>query len=176
MVAKVRRKVRPMPIVPAVLFSVFAALLLAAAVWDLASYTIPNRLTAALAGLALPAFLLAGLSPLEIGVVVGFGALVLACGMVLFALNVAGGGDVKLLAAAALWLGPQAGSQFVLWTAVAGGVLALTLVLLRRAAGPLTPFAPGWAKPLIAPGGPAPYGVAICAGGVLAWPSGVLAV
>lgn len=164
-----------MPWIPAVLFSIFAALLLAAAVWDVASYTIPNRLNAALAILALPVFLIAGLSPLEIGVNLGFGALVLACGMVLFALNVAGGGDVKLLAAAALWLGPQAGTQFVLWTAVAGGVVAVTLVLLRRTAGPFAPFAPAWVKPVITSGGPVPYGVAICVGGLLAWPSGALA-
>lgn len=164
-----------MPIVPAALFCVFAALLLAAAVWDARSYTIPNRLNAALALLAVPALLVSDLSPLEIGMAVGFSALVLACGLALFALNLAGGGDVKLFAAAALWLGPQAGASFVLWTAVAGGVLAMALILLRRVAAPVAPFAPAWARTLIVPGGPVPYGVAVCAGGILAWPAGVLA-
>lgn len=164
-----------MSLVSAVSFCVFAALLAAAAAWDLRTYTIPNRLNGALAALAIPALLASGLSPVEIGMSVGFGALALACGLAVFALNLAGGGDVKLFAAAALWLGPQAGAPFVLWTAVAGGLLAVTLIILRRAAAPVAAFAPDWAKTLVTPGGPVPYGLAICAGGLLAWPAGALA-
>lgn len=161
--------------VPALLFSVYAALMLAAAVWDGTSLTIPNRLNATLAVLFVPAALVAGLSPLEAALCLGFGVAVLAVGMGLFAMNVAGGGDAKLLAAAGLWLGPQAGMSFLFWTVMAGGLLAVALIVVRRASVPLAPVAPRWAAPLLTQGGPVPYGVAIAAGAIVAWPMGALA-
>lgn len=161
--------------VSALLFAVFAALLLAAAVWDGTSLTIPNKLNAAMALLFAPAAFLAGLSPTEAALCAAFGIAILALGMGLFALNLAGGGDAKMLAAAALWLGPQAGFAFLFWTALAGGVLALALVVLRRAGAPLAARAPRWAGPMLAQGGPVPYGIAIAAGAVAAWPQSALA-
>lgn len=165
-----------MSFLPALLVSVFAGFLLVAALWDATSLTIPNRLNAGLALLFVPAALVAGLSPLETAACVGFAFAILAVGAGLFAFNLIGGGDVKLLAAAALWLGPQAGLEFLAWTAVSGGVLAVFLITLRKTGGAmLEPIAPRWAAPVLADNGQIPYGVAIATGGLIAWPAGALA-
>ena len=89
-----------------------------------------------------------------------------------------GGGDVKLLAALAVWAGTAEALRFLLVTALAGGGLALAWLWYCRI---------GWAAlaPLRAAfGGPAvlssfdpaaamdrglPYGVAIAAGGGWLW-------
>jgi prepilin peptidase CpaA len=53
----------------------------------------------------------------------------------LFALRAMGGGDVKLLAAFGAWLGPALVFWVAVYGAIAGGVLALLLVLWRRRMG-----------------------------------------
>ena len=50
----------------------------------------------------------------------------------LFALRAMGGGDVKLLAAFGAWLGPALVCWVAVYGAIAGGLLALLLVLRRR--------------------------------------------
>ena len=62
------------------------------------------------------------------------GFAVLAAGMALWAPGWLGGGDVKLLAAGALWFGWPDVVSFLVWSMLAGGVLALVLVLARRIA------------------------------------------
>ena len=103
-----------------------------AALSDATSMTIPNWISAALVLVFLPAALLAHAPAGEIGwsLALGLGALVAGVGM--FALRWIGGGDAKLFAAGALWLGPAGAAPFLLWTAVAGGVLALGLISARR--------------------------------------------
>jgi prepilin peptidase CpaA len=151
---------------------IFPALMLAAAAGDVAHYRIPNWLCAALA-LAFPAAaLIAGLPPLLIGAHLALGLLAFLLCAGLFALNWMGGGDAKLIAAAVLWLGPSGGPDFLLATALAGGLLALLLIALRSApVRPRVPAGQAWLARLAAPGGPAPYGVAICAGALAAMPA-----
>jgi len=54
---------------------------------------------------------------------------VLVVGIMIFALGWLGGGDVKLLAALALWAGPDHLVLLLLMTCLAGGILALIYVL-----------------------------------------------
>ena len=54
-------------------------------------------------------------------------AAVFAAGFALFAFRIAGGGDVKLLTAAALWAGPAQIFEFLMVTALGGGLLAAFL-------------------------------------------------
>jgi len=150
---------------------VFPALVILAAVKDLISYTIPNWISLALAALFLPAALMVGLSLNDIGVsaAIGFGLLCVGIGM--FAMNWVGGGDAKLMAAAGLWLGSSSVLHFVLFTALAGGALALLLVSARNTPlAVLTLRGPGWVQRLAEKGAPAPYGVAICFGALAAFP------
>jgi prepilin peptidase CpaA len=64
-------------------------------------------------------------------------------------------------------------SQFLLWTAVAGGVFALLLLQARRVA-PAYPGGPEWLGRLLTPQGDIPYGVAIAAGALAAYPASSL--
>jgi prepilin peptidase CpaA len=135
-----------------------AALLVAAAAWDLRSYRVPNKLCAALLLLFVPLapFLPAG----EVGARLAVAALVFAGGVALFHYRLFGGGDVKLLGAAMPWVPPGEAGMALALVALAGGALAVMLELVRR-------IAPAGASRLMTPGAPIPYACAI-AFGVLA--------
>jgi prepilin peptidase CpaA len=155
----------------ACLVSLLPILAIMAALKDLTSYTIPNWLSLALAGAFVAAAAATGLPLQTVGVHVATGLIALLAGMLLFAFGWIGGGDAKLLSACCLWFGWPGGREFLLDTAVAGGGFALFLMVARghmvRAFLPLN----GWAGRLATPGEPAPYGVAIALGALIAFPS-----
>ena len=101
-----------------------------ACVTDLRSRRIPNVLTfgGAAAGLLFHAVSShgAGLLPAAEGWLVGA-----AVFFIPFALGGLGAGDVKLLAALGAWLGPSDIVWAAMYAALAGGVLALAVALLR---------------------------------------------
>jgi prepilin peptidase CpaA len=103
----------------------------AAAVIDLRTRRVPNLLTASLAAIGL------GIAAAGLGRI-GLGASILGCLLGLaFMLpghiyGATGAGDVKLLAAAGALLGPADTVVAFLNTAIAGGVLALSVALYRR--------------------------------------------
>lgn len=148
----------------------FAGLLIFAACTDVASLTIPNWVSIALTALFLVLAPLAGLSWSQIGVHLLFGLGVLAVGFLLFQANIFGGGDAKLLAAAAVWTGSIAIIPFLTWTAVAGGVVALALVFARKMIAPRD-GQPAFVNRLLTPQTGVPYGVAIMIGGLIAAPA-----
>jgi prepilin peptidase CpaA len=152
------------------------ALLIVAALKDVTTYTIPNWISLALIAGFFPTALALGLGGSAIGLHAAIGAAALVAGMVMFALGWIGGGDAKVFAAAALWLGWPASATFLLVTALAGGGLALTLLamrsmLLRR----YVSAGPPWLSRLAEPGENVPYGLAICIGGLTAFPASSLA-
>ena len=103
----------------------------AAAVIDLRTRRIPNILTATLAaigiGLAAAGFGRVGLGSSMLGCLLG-----LAFMMPGHVFGRTGAGDVKLLAAAGALLGPKDTIYAFLYTAIAGGVLALAVAVARR--------------------------------------------
>jgi len=147
----------------------FPALLIAAAVWDLASYTIPNALPVALVA-TFAAFALATGMPLAaLGghALAGAVALVIAFG--LFAFGYIGGGDAKLFAAIALMLGLRDAAAFGLLASVFGGALTLGLLAIRQV--PLPRFlAQPWILRLHDTDEGVPYGVALAAGAFVLLP------
>jgi prepilin peptidase CpaA len=150
--------------------ALFAGLLIYAACCDIASLTIPNWASIALAAIFPAAALAHGLALTEIGLHLLFGVAVLAVGFFLFAANIIGGGDAKLLAATAVWAGFPAFPTFILSTAIAGGVLALAL-LAARALLKQAETQPPFVNRLLKPRGGVPYGVAIMAGGLMSIPA-----
>jgi prepilin peptidase CpaA len=102
-----------------------------AAVWDLRTSRIPNRLTytAMVAGL-----ILRGAGGGWRGLVEGFAAGLLLGGIFLafFLVRAMGAGDVKLMAAVGCFTGLRLGLVALLATALAGGVLALGYAVFRR--------------------------------------------
>ena len=88
-------------------------------------------------------------------------AAVLAIGTFMFGRGWMGGGDIKLLAASALWFDLWDGWKLLVAIAVAGGVEAIILMALRR-----LPWS-GTLRDkllLLQRGGPIPYGIAIALG------------
>jgi prepilin peptidase CpaA len=159
------------PFVAPALVLLFVGLVLAAALKDALSFTIPNWVSLALIAAFPPAALAVGmpLSGMGLNALVGAGALV--AGMVMFALRWVGGGDAKLLAAVSLWVGWPAVTTLLAGTAIAGGSLAVLLVSLRSAQlRPLVLLGPPWIVRLAEPGEGVPYGVAIAAGAFAALP------
>ena len=159
-----------MDIVALLLLSILPVMVIVAALTDVTSMTIPNWISLVLIAAFAPAALVAGLGPVEIGlhVAIGLGALML--GIALFALNLLGGGDAKLMAAASLWLGLDATLVFILATAVTGGLFSLALLVVRNAGAPLAAAGPAWMGRLLQPKGDIPYGVAIAVGVLFAYP------
>lgn len=148
---------------------VFAGLLLYAAVSDLRSLTIPNWLSIAMAG-AFPVFALAmGMAPLMIAWHIGVGFVVLAFGFALFQMRVFGGGDAKLLAAVSVWTGYALFMPFIVWTALAGGLLAIYLLMYRRYAKVGANNA-AFMERLKNKKTGIPYGIAIMGGGMMVLP------
>ena len=99
----------------------------------------------------------------------------LLAGMIMFALRWIGGGDAKLFAAAALWLGWPALMTYLAVTGLAGGALAVGLLGLRS---PLlrgyVVNGPAWFSRLAEPDENVPYGVAIAVGALVAFPASTL--
>lgn len=152
------------------LLAVFPALLLAAAVWDISSFTIPNWIQLALAG-AFVALALACRMPMSLfGGHVLAGTIALATSFTLFALGYIGGGDAKLFAAVALWLGFGYLLPYTLFATVAGGGLAIALLALRTWPLPAFLAHQGWLVRLHDEKAGIPYGVALAAGALLLIP------
>ncbi|MDP3740542.1 MAG: prepilin peptidase [Hyphomonadaceae bacterium] len=151
------------------LFCLAFPLLLIYAAWhDVSTMTIPNWVSIILAAAFLPAAFAAGLPIGQIGLHLAFGAGVLLVCAGLFYLGVFGGGDAKVIAAASLWTGLAGVSSFVMGMAIAGGLLALSLIVARRMK--LAPTTE-WAKRLLSPQEGAPYAVAIAVGAFFAAPT-----
>jgi len=110
---------------------VVALLLIIAAISDARHYRIPNWLNAVIALTFVAGQLSQSPSGTELIVHLAAAALVFLCGFILFSLNLFGGGDVKLITALALWTGFAELPRFILLTTLAGGVLALLLLILR---------------------------------------------
>lgn len=150
-------------------FWAFVALLTVAAMSDAWRLTIPNALSMALVGLFAVAIFLHPIAidwPLHLAAM----GITFAVALVLYRFGVMGGGDLKLLTAVALWIGLYDLPQLAIAIALAGGVFALALIVLRRllmgvlvAQGNLTSLA---LPRLLLPGEQIPYGVAIAAGGI----------
>ena len=149
--------------------ALYAGLLIYAAASDVRSLTIPNWVSIALAALYPIVALLAGSPLASIGAHLGFGSAILVVGFALFQFNVLGGGDAKIMAAASVWTGLTAFLPFVFWTALAGGLMALSLLLARQFI-PQTQSNPAFINRLLAKQNGIPYGVAIMVGGLCAAP------
>jgi prepilin peptidase CpaA len=143
----------------------FGALMVIAAGSDVATMTIPNWVSIALVALFFPAALLTGMHLTTLALHVGFAALVLAACFGLFLLGIMGGGDAKLIGAAALWTGFSAFGVFAGWTVLVGGLIALLLLFVRRWFKP-NDARPAFVNRLLKLRGGVPYGVAIMVGGL----------
>jgi prepilin peptidase CpaA len=149
---------------------VFPAFMAYAAASDLVSMRISNRLTMGLVA-SFCVFAVVCQIPLEqLAWHLGAGALMLAVSFALFAFGWIGGGDAKLAAATALWIGPELLPVYVLISSVAGGLLTLSILKMRT--HPLPAFTADWSwlQRLHAPRNGVPYGIALALAGLFIFP------
>ena len=106
----------------------FPAVMVFSALSDLFTMTISNRVSIALVLVFFPFALLAGLSLPEIGIHLACGTGVLVATFAMFAMGWIGGGDAKLAAATALWVGWDRLLDFGTDSAVIGGALTLAIL------------------------------------------------
>jgi prepilin peptidase CpaA len=158
------------------LVAVLPALLIAAAVWDLTSYTIPNLFILAL--LALFAVFATALALSGSGMAWDVaalhllaGAVGLAVGMGFFAAGWIGGGDAKLFAAVTLWLGWNSLVEYTLLASLLGGGLTLAILSLRRIALPAFLTRQDWLMRLADKDAGVPYGVALSVAALMTLPN-----
>src|SRR5205085_2872203 len=138
-----------------ILLGCLAALLVLAAIIDVRTFTISNRLNLTVALLAPLYWLSVALTPWPgIAIQIAAGATVFAILAGAFYAGMMGGGDVKLAAALALWFPPSVTLKFLVLMSLAGGVLTLVVMGLHR-------LKRREGKPEI------PYGVAIAFGGLV---------
>lgn len=128
--------------------------LLLAARGDWLRRDIPNRLNAAIA-LSAPLYWWASGFALwpQVAIIAGLAFALFVAFAFLFALGAMGGGDVKLIAALALWMTPMQLPVMLMVMAVAGGLLTLAVIFHHR-----------WTRRLGKP--EIPYGIAISTGGL----------
>lgn len=116
----------------AAIFLILPLCLAFAALNDLFSMTIPNRISLVLLLSFIVVAPLSGMDWQTFAMSLVAGAAVLFACFALFAANVMGGGDAKLLTAAAVWFGfNPALAEFLLAVTFIGGVLTLGILLLR---------------------------------------------
>jgi prepilin peptidase CpaA len=148
-------------------------LLLAASVFDVTTFRIPNPIPLAVIGL----FLANAGTGLAVGPLLPHFfvfLLVLGLGFFAFVLGVMGGGDAKLMAALGLWFGPSALPDFIAITGIAGGLFALLLLVLRRPGITMARASKASPSPrpprLLDPTSPVPYAVPMTLAALwLAW-------
>jgi prepilin peptidase CpaA len=149
---------------------VFPVAMAFAAANDLFTMRIPNTISLALIGAFCAAALATGMSLSMFGAHLGVGALTLVFTFTLFSFNLFGGGDAKLLAAAALWMGPDHVLHLIVYMTLFGGALSLLILGYRRYVPAHEWSLPGWAARLHVKGGGIPYGIAIAAAGLMLFP------
>jgi prepilin peptidase CpaA len=146
------------------LLAALAVTLVVAAVIDVRTFTISNKLNAAIA-LSAPVYWWSIGLPLwpDAAIQVGVAAAVFVLLAITFYIGVMGGGDVKLAAALALWFSPKSTIALLVYMSIAGGLLTLVVLWAHKKW-------PGWqvddnGKPRAKP--EVPYGVAIAAGALV---------
>ncbi len=87
--------------------------------------------------------------------------LVLSVGFVLFALNIIGGGDAKLAASTALWLGWAHTGPYILLASFIGGLLTILILKFRSGIVPEKLNKLEWVLRLHDSKNGAPYGIAL---------------
>ncbi len=141
--------------------TLFPAVMAFAASSDLFTMTIANRVSIILvAGFATLA-VLTGMSASDLMSHLGAAAAVLAVVFVFFACGWIGGGDAKLAAATALWLGFANLLDYLVYASLFGGALTLAIVYYRGMPMPPVFIGLPWAERLHRSDCGVPYGIAL---------------
>lgn len=157
--------------VPALLLVVVVPFLMAyAAVSDLLTMTIPNRISLGLVAAFGVFAATGGVGWQDVAAHAGVGLGVLAATFTMFALGWIGGGDAKLAAATSLWFGLGNLGDYLALAGLFGGLLTLGLLAARGYALPAFAHGWTWATRLHDRRTGVPYGIALAAAALVALP------
>ncbi len=159
----------------ALIFVVFPFCMVFAALSDLLSMTIANRVSLLLAGTFVVLAPLTGMDLASIGWHLAAFAVVLLVAFGIFAIGGMGGGDAKLLAATSLWMGfgvPLI--SYLVTSAFIGGALTLFILFFRSSGLAVLASGNPFLRNLCDPRVGVPYGVALGMGGLLTYPGSPL--
>jgi prepilin peptidase CpaA len=161
----------------ALIFVVFPFCMVFAAISDTLSMTIANRVSLLLLAVFAVVAPLTGMDWATYGWHFAAGALVLAVTFGLFALGGMGGGDAKLLAATAVWMGFNLHLvEYLVASTFLGGLLTLAIVAYRGSALAVYTGQNMFLKNFADPKGGIPNAIALGVGGLLAYPGSPLMV
>jgi prepilin peptidase CpaA len=150
--------------------TLFPAMMAFAASSDLLTMTISNRVSLILAG---GFFMLApagGMAVTDVGMHLGAACIVLVAAFGFFTQGWIGGGDAKLAAATALWLGFDHLLPYLVYASLFGGALTLALIQFRMAPLPQALARQDWLERLHKKDGGVPYGIALAAAALAVYP------
>jgi len=154
----------------AIELTLFPAVMAFAASSDLFTMMIANRISIIfVAGFGLLA-VLTGMAASELLSHVAAAATVLAVVFVFFARGWIGGGDAKLAAATALWLGFAHLVDYLFYASLFGGALTLLIIYFRGMPLPQLFVGLPWAERLHRSDSGVPYGIALAAAALLVYP------
>jgi len=148
----------------------FPAMMAFAASSDLFTMTISNRVSLILVAGFFGLAYWSGMNPHTVLSHVGAAFVVLAVTFVFFARGWIGGGDAKLAAATALWLGFDHLMEYLLYASIFGGILTFAMIRFRTMPLPEAIAQQDWIKRLHKLDGGVPYGIALAASALLIYP------
>lgn len=147
----------------------FPALVAFAAASDLLTMKISNWVSLMLLAGFLILALLSGMGLHDILMHIAAGAAVLVVAFACFAIGQVGGGDAKVAACAALWLGFDHLLNYLIYVSLLGGALTILLVLFRQWPLPAVLLRQTWLNRLHEKSG-IPYGIALAFGALIVYP------
>jgi len=148
----------------------FPAMMAFAASSDLLAMTISNRVSLILIGSFFVLALMWGMPPADIGIHVGAALAVLTVSFTFFACGWIGGGDAKLAAATALWLGFDQLLNYLVFASLFGGILTFAIIRFRLMPLPGVLANQEWAKRLHRMDAGVPYGIALALAALMIYP------
>jgi prepilin peptidase CpaA len=161
----------------ALIFVVFPFCMVFAAVSDMLSMTIANRVSVLLIAVFAVVAPLTGMDWASFGWHFAAGALVLAVTFALFAIGGMGGGDAKLLTATAVWMGFNIHlAEYLVCSAFIGGVLTVAILAYRGSALAVFTGRNMFLRNFADGDRGIPYGVALGLGGLLTFPNSPLMI
>jgi len=148
----------------------FPALMAFAASSDLLTMTISNGVSLLLVAGFFSVAGMSGMVSLEIGYHLAAGCVVLLVAFGFFARGWIGGGDAKLAASTALWLGFDHLLEYLLCASLFGGALTLLVLQFRSLPLPGRLVSQHWLERLHQKNGGVPYGIALAAAALVVYP------
>ena len=156
--------------IPAAIMVIFPLCMAKAACSDLLTMTIPNRLSVVLIASFVLIAPFSGLATHDILMHFAAGGAVFAACFILFAFNIMGGGDAKILTASAIWFGwNDSLVNYLAYVSILGGFLSVVILMMSKQHNLILAYGIPIPETMLHKK-KVPYGIAIGAAAFLAYP------